>query len=442
MSSGLEPPNEAILIAVLIVLSSLFSGSETALTSFGESRVARMLETLKANGKRHRILELWHSDPNRVLASVLVGNNIVNIAASALATDLSYQLVTGGDPGQGGEGALAIAVGVMTFLTLVFGEILPKTYAKHNPDRFVGLLHVLTGFYWLLYVPTVILERLTRSLVHLFGGTVTKEGPSVTDEDIEDLIKLGGREGSFDEHKGELLNSVLNFADTLVKEVLVPRTDVIAFEVNDPFEKVVAVIKEERFSRYPVFEETVDRIVGVFYVKDMLERFEGDQIVHFDLRTQMRAPIYVPETKRISDLMRELQLNKVHLAVVVDEFGGTAGIVTIEDIIEEIFGEIYDETDEEEEPEIQEMDDGTWVADARMSIRDLEAMLELDFPDDSDYETLGGFIIMHAGKVPEAREEIRWNGLLFTVLEADSTRVSRVIIARVDHEARGADPTV
>ncbi|GMV41248.1 MAG: membrane protein [Myxococcales bacterium] len=438
----MEPPNEAILIAILIVLSSLFSGSETALTSFGETRIARMLETLKAKGRRHRILELWHTNPNRVLTAVLVGNNLVNIAASALATDLSYQLVTGGDPGHGGEAALALAVGVMTFVTLVFGEIVPKTFAKHNPERFVGLLHVLTFFYWLLYVPTVILERLSRFMVHMVGGSVAKEGPSVTDEDIEDLIKLGGREGAFDEHKGELLNSVLDFADTLVREVLVPRTDVIGFEVNDPFEKVVAVTKEQQFSRYPVYEETVDHIVGVFHVKDMLDKLEGDQITQFNLRDLMRAPIYVPETKRISELMRELQRNKVHLAVVVDEFGGTAGIVTIEDIIEEIFGEIYDETDDEEEPEIQEMPDGTWVADARMSIKDLEDMMGLDFPDESDYETLGGFIIMHAGKVPEVSEVVRWNGLLFTVADGDSTRVSRVVISRYEGEGSGADPTV
>ena len=438
----MEPPNELILIAFLIVLSSVFSGSETALTSLGESRIGRLLETLKAKGRRHRILEFWHTNPNRVLTSVLVGNNIVNIGASALATDLSYKVVTGGAPGQGGEMALAAAVGVMTFLILVFGEILPKTFAKHNPEKFIGLLHILVGFYWVFWLPTVVLEHMTRSLVHLFGGRVHKDGPSVTDEDIEDLIKQGGREGSLDEHKGELLSSVLEFADTLVKEVLVPRTEIIGFEVGDPYDKVISVVREQRFSRYPVYEETVDRIVGVFYVKDMLEEMEGGQIREFDLRARMRPPIYVPETKRISELMRELQRNKVHMAVVVDEWGGTAGIVTIEDIVEEIFGEIYDETDEEEEPEIQQMEDGSWVADARMSIRDLEDLLELDFPDDSDYETLGGFIIMNAGKVPEADEQVRWNGLLFTVIEADSTRVARVGIARVEHDAQGTDPPV
>ena len=429
----MEPPNESILIAVLILLSSLFSGSETALTSLGETRVARLLETLKAQGRRHRLLELWHTNPNRVLASVLVGNNIVNIAASALATDLSYKLVTGGGPGSSREAALAVAVGVMTFLVLVFGEILPKTFAKHNAEKFLGVFHLLTGFYWVLYIPTVFLEHLTRTLVRLFGGQVTKEGPIVTDEDIEDLIKLGGREGSLDEHKGELLSSVMEFSDTLVKEVLVPRPHMVAFEVNDPFEKIVGVIKDQRFSRYPVYEESVDRIIGVFFVKDMLEHLNGNQIDEFDMRTVLRPPSFVPETKRISELMRELQLNKVHMSIVVDEFGGTAGIVTIEDIIEEIFGEIYDEYDDEEEPDILEQDDGSFIADARMSIRDLEHTLQLDFPDENDYETLGGFIVMHAGKVPETKEEILWNGLRFTVLEADNTKVSRVNIARVPH---------
>jgi CBS domain containing-hemolysin-like protein len=297
---------------------------------------------------------------------------------------------------------------------------------------------MLSFFYWILLPFTVVLERLTHGLVRLFGGAMSKEGPAVTDEDIEDLIKLGGREGSLDEHKGELLSSVMEFGDTLVKEVLVPRTDVISFSLNDSFEKIVDVIKEQRFSRYPVYEESIDRVIGIFFVKDMLDDLQGNQIREFDIRSRLRPPFYVPETKRISELMRELQVNKVHMAIVVDEFGGTAGIVTIEDIIEEIFGEIYDEYDDEEEPDIQEMADGSFVADARMSIRDLEHTLSLDFPDDSDYETLGGFIVMQAGKVPEMQEEIRWNGLRFTVLEADNTKVSRVVINRVDHEDEGA----
>jgi len=259
--------------------------------------------------------------------------------------------------------------------------------------------------------------------------------PEVTGEDIEALIKQGGREGSLDKEQEELLASVFAFEDIVVREVMVPRMALVGFDVETDLDSVFATIHEKGFSRYPVYEENVDRIIGVFHVKDMLSYLQGPRKEPFSLRKYLREGFFVPETKRINELMRELQHQKVHIAIVVDEFGGTAGIATQENIIEEVFGDIYDEHDTVEEPEIREMEPGRFDVDPRIHLRELGEHIGVTLPESTDYDTLGGFVVEQVGRVPRRGDSFAWNELRFSVTAANNTRVKRMEVEVISPEA-------
>ncbi len=428
------------VLALGFLLGSAFcSGAETALTALGEVRARQLVES---GGRRARLLGLWVTHPERVLSTLLVGNTLVNIGAGALAGDVAS--ATAAAHGFGTGRAIAVATALTTIVILFFGEVMPKTFAKRHPVRIaVAVIPVVHALFWALWPVSHGLVRAAGFLMGLVGSRAGP-APAVTSEEIEYLIEVGTREGVLDEVKEELLNSVLEFADRVVKEIMVPRTRMVAIDKDAPPEEVVRIATENPFSRMPVYEGSVDNVVGILLVRDIIQEFKKGPVKSIPLERYLKPAFFVPEQMKISRLLKEMQKRKIHLAVVVDEFGGTSGLVTLEDVLEEIVGEIQDEADAETAP-VKAQGDGIYLADATIPLRDLEEYLnsqndgleeppaEVRFPEEGDYETLGGFVTATAGRVPAVGAIVDWNGLTFTIRAGDERRVTRVEIARRPH---------
>jgi len=433
-----------LVVLLLFLLGSAFcSGSETALTALGEARARQLLET---GGRRARLLAIWVKSPERVLATLLIGNTLVNIGAGALAGDVASDLAKFHGWSQGT--VIAIATGVATSVILLLGEIIPKTLAKRHANQValstIPLVNVLSLLLWPL---TSGLVRLTNAIVTALGGTRAPT-PAVTSDEIEYLIEMGTREGVLDEVKEELLNSVLEFADRIVREIMVPRTRMAVIDREAPPEEILRIVTENPYSRIPVYRGSIDNVVGVLLVREIVpELSRGTKGVLATLDRHLKPPFFVPEQMKISRLLKEMQRRKTHLAIVVDEFGGTSGLVTLEDVIEEIVGEIQDEGDVEAAP-VREISPGVYLAEASIALRELEAFLNqrleeahgpeetTRFPEEGDYATLGGFVTATAGRVPPVGSLLAWDGLTFTVRAGDDRRVTKVEIARRREDER------
>jgi putative hemolysin len=407
---------EIVVLVLCVILSAFFSAAEMALTTLSAYKVRNLQEQNPFIG---RALTLWESNHASVLATILIGNTLVSITAGSVATDYAahfFSTVTG----------LPLAIGAMTLVLLVAGEILPKTLARAYADQVAAPL--MTGvavFHGLFYPVTWLLSRVLRMLVTLLGGRL-RNGPQVTEEDIEYIITHSQHHGGIDKDKREMLTSVFEFTDTEAREIMVPRTEITALPADCPYEEVVRVCAESGFSRIPVYEHTIDRVVGIFFAKHLIAPASPEERVDF-LRKRMRPPAFVPEAKKISELLKEFQRDRRHMAIVVNEFGGTEGIVTLEDVVEELLGEIRDEFDEEE-PLIKPRPEGGYLADARIHITDLEDALHIRFPDERAYESLGGFLMEAAGDVPRQGWTFPFQGFDFTVVSANLTRVNKVHI--------------
>jgi putative hemolysin len=431
---------EWVAAAAVVLGSAATSASETALTALGDLRARQLVES---GGRRARLLLVWIEHPERVLSAVLVTNTLLNIGGGVLAAEIATGVASiyGFSPAT----ALGVATGIATVLMLFAGEVVPKTIAKRHPVQFtMALIPFVSALSWVLWPISIGLVRATHGLMRLFGGGKVAPGPAVTSAEIEYIIEMGTREGVLDEVKEELLNSVLEFADRVVKEVMVPRTGMVAIDRDATREEIVRVVTENPYSRMPVYEGSVDNVVGILMVRDIvleLTRGAGP----FPWERVLKPAFFVPEQMKVSRLLKEMQRRKTHLAVVVDEFGGTSGVVTLEDVLEEIVGEIQDEGDAEAAP-VKSVGAGIWLADATVPLRELEEYLDketgvepgaasaIHFPDEGDYETLGGFVTATAGRVPPVGAHVDRDGFRFTVRAADERRVTRVEIARTRPE--------
>jgi CBS domain containing-hemolysin-like protein len=429
------PTWQWMTLAMGLAVSAFFSAAETALTSLGDARVSALVER---GGRAGALLALWRDHPDRVLTALLLGNTLVNVSMGSLTTLMAVEA--------GFHDALAVVTGATTFLLLVFGEVTPKTFAKrYSRSVALVLMPLVALIYFLLWPLVMLLVQFPRALTFLARLSPEPPVSSVTSQELEYLIELGARHGSLDKEKEQLLNSVLAFTEVLVKEIMVPRTQVVALAESADYDQVLKLATESELSRIPVYRETMDEITGVLYVKLLLaDARKNAAPAQFQLTRYVRKPFFVPEVMKVSRLLTEMQRRKTHLAVVVDEFGGTSGIVTLEDVVEEIVGEIHDESDVEDK-KLKVLSDGVVVADAQVSIRELEEHLAIEFPEEGDYETLGGFLTATAGRVPPTGSLVVWGGLTFTVKLADERRVHKVEIARkpaerhADKAAGGSD---
>lgn len=424
---NLEPViADALWILFCLAGSAFFSGAETALTSLSDHQRTRLIEE-----EGYRILKVWEKHPQRVLTSTLIGNTLFNITAAAFATSIAKSLM---EPQGLLDWAVPAAVGAISFLVLTFGEVSPKAISRRFHARWARpAMWALMVPYILLYPVTFVFVKLTRGLMHLLGTDPNAQQPFVTAEEIEYLIDVAGREGSFSEDRERLLRSVIEFPDTTVRELMVPRTDIVTVSKDMSLDEIIEVLVDCGHSRLPVYEGNIDNIVGLFYAKDVLVIVSSDRYDEFDIREFLRRPHLVPEDKRVDELLAEFQAERMHMAIVVDEFGGTSGVITLEDIIEEIFGDIQDEYDAEP-VQIVRVDEDTLRADARVGIDEVEHYFDMELPEHPDYESLGGFLMAQSGGVPTSGDEVVWEGLRFRVIDADSRKVNAVLIERLRDE--------
>jgi CBS domain containing-hemolysin-like protein len=427
-----SPAGGLLGIACCLAASAFFSASETALTTLGDTRTRQMIEE-----GGHKSLKLWRDRHLEVLVSILIYNNIVNILASVLATSVTEHLLSG-RASVFGVNPVAITVGAMSFLLLTFGEITPKTLAKANAVRLaLPAIVILRPLCWVARPATSFFIMLSRSIGRLTGRSIDEVENIVNDEYIEFLVRNAQKEGSLSEERERLLHNVFRFTEVAAREVMVPRVDAAFVHVNTPFDELLNRIVSLGFSRFPVYDRNFDDIVGLVYARDFLryvrDREKGEA---FDLRKMLRTPRFVPETKPISEMLREMQLERVHMSVVVDEYGGVAGIVTLEDIIEQFFGDIRDEFDKEEDL-IQPMPDGSWRVDAATPLDEIEKYFEVEIPELDDIDTVGGYIAVATGRVAETGMMIDAWGLRMTVTEGNARRIAWVRIERVVPPASG-----
>jgi CBS domain containing-hemolysin-like protein len=379
-----------LLFIACLVFSAFFSSSEVALISITRAKVRTLLNEGKKGSKA---LSALKEKPNRFLIAILIGNNVVNVAAAAIATAVTISIF--GDIGVG------IATGIVVILLLFFGEIGPKIYAARNTEKLalaiakpvLILSRILSPVIWAI-------EKITGR----FGASAAIGETMVTEEEIKEWIEVGKEEGTIEQEEREMLYSVLEFGDTLTREIMTPRVDVALIEDVKTLEEAMQLFNETGFSRIPVYHDSVDNIIGILNIKDVFSTvFSGKRNVH--IKELMYDPFFVPETKKIDDLLKELQVRKVQIAIVLDEYGSFGGIVTVEDILEELVGDILDEFDREE-PEIQKIAEGTYLVDAKIWVEDLNDELDISLPVHESYETIGGLLIERLGHIPHPGESV------------------------------------
>lgn len=400
---------------LLIGMSAFFSSTETAFTSFNHARV----KALARSGNKRARLAIELSDKyDKLLSSILIGNNIVNILASSLATVVFVAWL-------GGAG-VSVSTVVMTVLVLIFGEISPKTLAKDHADQLVLAFAPYINFIMLLLTPLNWIFAQWRKLLALVFPAPKDEG--MAEEELLTLVAEAEQEGEIDEHESDLIRSAIEFNDQTAEDILTHRVDIVALDVEMTMDEAEQVFHENTFSRLPVYEDSIDSIVGVIHEKDFFNNRTATS-----LREIMKPPLFVTPTSRISDLLHTLQKAKSHMAIVSDEYGGTMGIVTMEDIIEELVGEIYDEHDQVVES-FKKLPDGSYLIDCTASLRDMQELFAIQ--GDFDAATVGGWVLDQMGRIPAVGDSFVYdNRLSVRVTRVESTRVLEISVHQLDGAA-------
>ncbi len=413
---------EVIALIGFVILSAFFSGAETALFSLNKLQLKKMQKEDEDNWRVKSIIRLL-DDPQRTLISILVGNMFVNITASSLATYLAIKLF--------GNIGLGLASGIMIFTILVFGEIVPKSLAVANADIISKRIAKPIEIISLVLFPLIIFFKMIISGVYyLFGKKSSKMKKEITEEDLITLIDAGKDDGVIEEEENEMIRNIFEFGDTMVKEVMIPRVDIACISSDTGLDSILKLIKKMGHSRIPVYEETIDNIIGILYAKDLLGVYEQwyTSNEEFDLKRIIREPFFVPENKKIDELMDIFQKDRIQIAIAVDEYGGTAGLITMEDVLEEVVGEIIDEYDKEIKLfEITE--DNTIIVDAIISIDEINEILNIEIPENG-FETLGGFIFDLLGRVPEKGEKIKYQNCQMIIEQVVRNRIRRIKIIK------------
>jgi putative hemolysin len=427
---------ELFVIALLIIANGFFAGAELAIISARKGRIAQLI----ADGDTDAVVvDRLQRDPHRFLATVQIGVTIVGSMAAAVggATAVEFLkpvlLAVPIEMVQNAAAPLALGLVVVaiSFASLIFGELVPKGLALHYADRMALL--VARPIFLMARGGAVLVSILTlcsKGVLALFG--VRGEGTQafITREEISHIVAEGQKSGVFSEEEHEYIQNIFDFTHTSVREVMVPRTRMAALDLDLPRPEMLRLILENQYSRYPVFRESIENIAGFIHGKDFLGRYVADPA--FDLEGIIRPPFYVPEAKKVNELLKEMQRQRIHMALVVDEYGGISGLATTEDLLEELVGEIEDEHDVGEPRRIQRFADGTLLVDALISVGDLEDLLEVTFEEGDTYDTLAGFILAKLGRFPEKGERLETNGFAFICDEVRATSIVRVRIVRLE----------
>ncbi len=419
-----------LLIAGLVLVAAVAVMAETAITRIGRAR-AHVLSQVETRKGAQRLLQIVEN-PAPYMNVVLLLMLLAHVTATALAVGLAIRQFDR-------LGQLVAAV-VMTIVIFVFAEIAPKTYTIQHTERTALFMARPVHFVGTLLSPVgKLLILLGNAVMFVLPGRAMPQGPFVTEDEIRHLVNVAEEEEEIEEEERELIHSVFEFGDTVVREVMVPRPDMVVIKADAFLDEALGTITEAGYSRIPIFEGDTDNIIGVLYAKDLLKHSQAQKGVA-KASSLGRAPLFVPEQKKVAELLREMQQQRIHMAIVVDEYGGTAGLVTIEDLVEEIVGEIVDEYDREE-PLVEPIDEDTIRVDAKMPIDEVNELLGADLPHE-EWDTVGGLVFGLTGRVPTAGETVRYDSLEFLTERVSGRRVQKVVISKVaESETETVDQT-
>lgn len=403
-----------VILVMCLIFSALFSASETALMSLSKIRLKQMVENKEKGASRiNKLL----SEPSRLLSAILIGNNLVNIGASSLMTSIAIDIY--------GNRGVGIATGVMTFLILIFGEITPKSLAAQHSEKLSVRLSSFIQLVMMILTPiSFLLTKITNFMVKILGGDVDINKPFITQEELKTMVGVSHKEGVLEGEEKDMIYNVFDFGDSQVNDVMIARTEMVALDVNTPYEDLIQIFHQEQYSRMPVYEDTIDNIIGILHVKDLL--FLEDQDDEFDLRNYIREPHYTYEFKSTKELFKEMRSERFHMAIVLDEYGGTEGIVTLEDLVEEIVGDIEDEYDKDTQ-DIEVIREDEYLVNGSIRLEELNELIGTHI-ESEDFDTIAGFVIGLIDKIPEPGEEIQYDHIKFIVEHVDRNRIDKIRI--------------
>lgn len=419
---------EIVVLLLALVLCALASAAETALTSVNRIRIRNLAED---GDVRAQQIERLLLKPSVFLTTILVMNNVAIILATTLATAIALSFSP-----QWGE---VISTILVSFVTLVFCEITPKNAAVHNAEAWArALVPLVRAAAWLFQPINAFLNGITRAILRLLGIPLRRTGPSVTEEELMLLVNVGEEEGILEKDERSMIHSIFGLADTTVREIMVPRIDMVALEADTSIPQAVDIITQGGKSRIPVYDDTIDNILGVLYAKDLLRELSTNHSGQHTVRDLVRPAYFVPESKKLDDLLHELQNQRVHMALVIDEYGAVAGLVTIEDLVEEIIGDIQDEYDREEQL-FEQLSSTEYIVDAKMNIDDFNEMIGVELEAGEEYDTVGGFLLSQLDKIPNVGDAVTTPEVKLTVLSTRGRRITK-IKAILTHPGEYAEP--
>ena len=397
---------QLIILAVLILLSALFSSAETSLTTSNKLKIQSLADQ---GSKRARILLKISEDSGKMLSAILIGNNLVNNAATALTTSLIIQLF--------GNSAVGIATGVITLLILIFGEISPKTLATIHSEKMALLYAPLIHFLMKIFTPVIfIVNKLSMGVLFLLRVNPDQKVNTMTEHELRTIVDVSHEDGVIESEEKEMIYNVFDMGDAKAKDIMVPRVHVTFADINSTYDELIEIFREDKFTRLPIYEETTDNVVGTINMKDLL-LYNYNNKKEFHVRDILREAYFTYEYKSISELLVEMRQASINIAIVLDEYGETAGLITLEDLLEEIVGEIHDEYDENEEEFVRQINDREYIIEGSMNLDDLNDSLGLNLSSE-DYDSLGGFIIEHLDRLPEQGDELTTDDGIRLVVEA------------------------
>lgn len=404
-----------IIIVILLMLSAFFSSAETALTTSNKIRLRSMAD--EGDKRAKKVLEIT-DDSGKMLSAILIGNNIVNLSSASLATTLATKIF--------GNAGAGIATGILTVLVLIFGEISPKTFATIHADKIsLAYAGVISGLMKLLTPAIVVINKLALGFLILLRVDASGAQNTMTEDELRTIVDVSHEEGVIETEEREMINNVFDFGDAQAKEVMVPRIDMTFADINSTYYELLEIFREDKFTRLPVYEDSTDNVVGIINMKDLL-LYEDKE--HFSIRNIMRKPYYTYEHKNTAELLLEMRKSSINIAIVLDEYGVTAGLITLEDLLEEIVGEIRDEYDIDEEDHIQKVSELEYMVQGSTNLNDLRDMLGLELVSE-DYDSIGGYLIGLLDHLPKAGESITTpEGVYFRVEDMEKNRVHKVFV--------------
>ena len=429
MDSG--DATQLIILFILLMLSAFFSSAETALTTVNKIRIRSLAEE---GSKRAKTVLKITDDSGKMLSAILIGNNIVNLSAASLTTSLAYRL---------GGSMVAVCNAALTVAILLFGEITPKTMATIHAEKmsllYAGIINFLFNYFFITIATPVIflINGLSRGVLMLLRVDPNARNNTMTETELRTIVDVSHEDGVIESDEKEMIYNVFDLGDAKAKDVMVPRVHVTFADINSTYKELIEIFREDKFTRLPVFEETTDNVVGTINMKDLLL---FDNTKEFHVKDILREAYFTYEYKNISELLVEMRQASFNIAVVLDEYGETAGLITLEDLLEEIVGEIHDEYDENEEDFIQEISPLEYMIEASMNLDDLNDRLDLDF-ESEDYDSLGGFIIERLDRFPEIGDSVvTEDGIKLIIESLDKNRIESVHMYLPEKTERGDNP--